>query len=160
MKNKINKALDEFYQKIIKEIKKDKERNICEEINLFNKNYPPKNEEELNKLIEELLKLYNNINNKKDIIINEKGNEKGFNYYEGKIQSKFISLENYLKRILTFEDENNSEWSTKTYSSYGFYYKLEDNNSMATKIAEDGIITICRGKMPLKKIININWNIP
>ena len=56
-----------------------------------------------------------------------------------------------MKRILTFEDENNSEWSTKTYSSYGFYYKLEDNNSMATKIAEDGIITICRGKMPLKK---------
>ena len=74
MKNKINKALDEFYQKIIKEIKKDKERNICEEINLFNKNYPPKNEEELNKLIEGLLQLYNNINNKNDIIINEKGN--------------------------------------------------------------------------------------
>ena len=148
MKDTINKILDEFYQKILKEIKKDKNLDICEEINLINKNYPPKNEEQLNILIEELLKLYNNENS--NIINNNILNEKEFSYYEDEIRLKFISLESYLKQFLIFEDEKISEWSTKTYGNYGFYYKLEDNNSKVTKISNDGTITICRGKFPLK----------
>ena len=61
-----------------------------------------------------------------------------------------ISLESYLKQFLIFEDDKISEWSTKTYGNYGFYYKLEDNNSKVTKISNDGTITIWRGKFPLK----------
>ena len=91
----------------------------------INEIYPPKNGEQLNKLISQLLNLYNNSNNNNDKILNEKG----FHKYEDIIQMKLISLESYLKEFLKFEfeEEINFEWSTKTYKSYGFFYRLEDN---------------------------------
>ena len=43
------------------------------------------------------------------------------------------------------------EWSTVTYPDYGFYYKLEENNTKVTKISNNGTITICRAKNNLEK---------
>ena len=45
---------------------------------------------------------------------------------------------------------NNFKWSTKTYSSYDFYYRLEEDNAKATKISNEGTITICRTTEPLE----------
>ena len=147
MKNTISKYLDQFYHNTLEEVKKDK--SIYGEINLINQIYPPKNSDQLNKIISELLNLYNNPNNHKETILDEKG----FSKYEDLIQKKFISLESYIKEFIKFkiEEEINFEWSTKTYNNYGFYYNLEDDNTRVRKISNGGTISVCRGKLPLKK---------
>ena len=45
--------------------------------------------------------------------------------------------------------EYDFQWSSRT-SIYGFYYKLEEDNTRATKVSEGGIMTICKGTKPLE----------
>ena len=124
-------------------------------MDIIKNNYPPKNKEELNKLIESLIKLYknqnnqnnaNNANNQEDKLLNKNM----ISYYDKKLKEKMEYLENYLSELKKFIIEK-FEWSTRTYGRYAFYYKLEENNSKATKIDGEGTITICRGTKPLQK---------
>ena len=150
IKNKINRDLDQLYNNILKEIKNANNKiNNLEEMNIIKNNYPPKNKEELNKLIDGLIKLYNNKNNinyQEDKLLIEKK----FNDYESIFQEKMKSLENFISNFTKIKLEQ-FEWSTITYGSYGFYYKLEENNSKVTKVSNGGTISICRGIKPLQK---------
>ena len=150
IKHKINRDLDQFYNNILKEIKNVNNKLYdFEEMNIIKNNYPPKNKEELNKLMDVLIKLYNNKNNinyQEDKLLIEKK----FNGIECIFQEKMKSLENYITNLTKIKLEQ-FEWSAVTYGSYGFYYNLEENNSKATKISDGGTISICRGKKPLQK---------
>ena len=148
LKNKINNDLDLFYKNILQELKKTKLDNYEEMKNIRN-NYPPNNKEQLNKIIEELLKLYNNTNsdnNKNKLML-----EKKIKLYNDKLNEKFDSLKKYLDHFIKYPFNIKFEWSTKTYGSYGFYYILEEDNTKVTKISEGGTVTICRGTNPLEE---------
>jgi len=150
IKNKINEHLEKLYKSILDEIKiKVNNINNCEKINEIKNNYPPKSKEELNKIIEVLLKLYNNkenINYQKDNLLIENI----FSDYNAIFQEKMENLENIISKLTKFKLDH-FEWSIHTYGNYGFYYKLDENNSKVTKISDGGTITICRGIIPLHK---------
>lgn len=148
IKNKINKELDQFYNDFLKEINnKNDIVDISEEMNKIKNNYPPKNKEELNKLIDSLVKLYNNKknNNQED----KSTIKKNLNDYESLYQEKLDFLDNFISQLSNLEIEK-YEWSTITYGK-GFFYKLEEGNTKATKISGGGDISVCRGMKPLQQ---------
>ena len=140
LKNDINKDLDLLYENAVEELKKKTKLGNYEEISNIQKNFPPNNKEQLNILIEKLLILYNKDNetNKKELIENYLKN------YDRKLNEKVESLKQLINNYIKNFNECNFRWSTKTYSSYGFYYKLEEDNTKATKISDGGTITVCR----------------
>ena len=152
IKDKVNYILEQFYESILNLINKNKFIKSYYAIELIKNNYPPKNNEQLNKLIQNLLRLYitkdnscEENNNKKLLII------KQFNNYEELVQTKINSLLYNLNTFLDFKDDNIYQWSTHTYAGYDFFYKLEEDNTKATKIKKGGKITVCRGIKPLEK---------
>ena len=164
IKNKLNEGVEKFHKEILDDFKKVKNKlNISEDIdmNMIINNYPPKNKEELNELITAFLKLYNNKNNKDNKSYGNNSNninnqnkklliENAANYYDKILQNTKKDLEKYISELKLFKILK-FEWSTKTYGKYDFYYKLEENNSKATKISGEGTNTICRGTKPLQK---------
>lgn len=168
IKIKLNESVEKLYKVILEDFKKATNiKNNSEDVNvdmdIIINNYPPKNKEELNKLVGELIKLYNNKNNTNNEDNINKPTPNNINnqedklwidnlikYYDKVLQAKKKDLENYISEIKLFKIEK-FEWSTQTYGKYGFYYKLEENNSKATKTSGEGFITICRGNKPLQK---------
>ena len=156
IKIKLNESVEKLYKVILEDFKKaTNTKNNSEDVNvdmdIIINNYPPKSKEELNKLVGELIKLYNtegNINMPKPNNINNE--EDKLLIQNLIIQAKKKDLENYISELKLFKIEK-FEWSTQTYGKYGFYYKLEENNSKATKTSGEGFITICRGNKPLQK---------
>ena len=96
-----------------------------------------------------LLKLYNDKDNNKNKE-KEKIIEK-YKDYEELLQINLNSLENYLSKLLILKSDNPFQWSTNTYSSYGFYYQLQEDNTKAIKISDGGTITVCRTINSLEK---------
>ena len=168
IKSKLNEGVEKLYKVILEDFKKAKNKinnsedaDVDVDMDIIINNYPPKNKEELNKLVEELLKLYNNKNNaNNEGNINKTNNRNSqekkllignlINYYDNILEEKKKDLENYISELKLFKIEK-FEYSTKTYGKYGFYYKLEENNTKATKTSKEGVITICRGTKPLQK---------
>ena len=155
LKAKINNILDRFQNNIMENIEKMNKLGNFNEINIIKNNYPPQNNEQLNNLMKELLKIHNNKNNNeinKDIIKDKYDN------FEKKLQKKIESIENYFNDLLNFKlRDKEFEWSTKTYSDYKYYYKyykyyykLEDENKKIIKIDANGTITICKTIQSLK----------
>ena len=144
LKDKINNYIEDYYTNFLKKI-----NQICiiNEIDNIQKKYPPKNKEDLNKLGKELLDLYNNKNNNN----NSEIKLPNLKIYEKLVIDEIKNCENYLIKFKESPiDLEEFKWSTKTYGEYGFYYKLEENNTKVTKISEKGTITICRTISPLK----------
>lgn len=148
IKNKLNDVLENFYKNFMEEVKKNNPVNYCDEITLIKNNYPPNNKEQLNILIEQLLKLYNKSknNNKEEI----KPSSRNFEHYDLILRDKLNSIENYFNLFMNPESIEKFEWSTKTYRKYGFYYNLEENNTKVTKNIYGGTMTICQGLNPLE----------
>ncbi len=121
------------------------------EINIILNNYPPKNNEELSKVKEGLITLYNKKNNN-----NDNKNNKINNYceiYQKVLINELKDCENYFikfkyNNVLNFKAK--FEWSSNSYSQYGFCYKLEENNSKITKILDTNI-TLCKASKELEK---------
>ncbi len=111
-----------------------------------------KNKEQLFKLKNELLNLYEN-KDKKENEIKKEQILNNYKKYEKCLINGLNNLENYLIKLKEnpISSEDNFEWSTVTYSKYDFYYKLEQNNTKVTKISNDGTMTICRGIKNLEK---------
>ena len=175
IKNKINEGLEKLYNEILEDFKQTKNIKInnSEYMDIVKNNYPPKNKEELNKLIEALIRLYNNKNNEnnenktnntsntntpsdRSNTNNTNCQEDKFllgnkiNYYDKMLKEKKENLENIVSEFKKYKLEK-FEWTTKTYGNRDFFYKLEENNSKATKISGEGIFSICRSDKPLKK---------
>jgi hypothetical protein len=148
LKAKINNILDRFQNNIMENIEKMNKLGNFNEINIIKNNYPPQNNEQLNNLMKELLKIHNNKNNNeinKDII------KAKYDNFEKKLQKKIESIENYFNDLLNFKlGDEEFEWSTKTYGDYKYYYKLEDENRKIIKIDANGTITICKTIQSLK----------
>lgn len=154
IKNKINNILESFYEINLRKINNNKFIAPEPIINEIKKNYPPTSKNQLNQLLAMLLKLYNSNNNKeKENKIYESKIEEIFKNYEEQIQVKINSLEKYLNEFIDNDSDINNrfQWSTKTYGIYGFYYKLEEDNTKAIKILKGGTMTICRAKNHLEK---------
>ena len=149
-KKNINKYIDEYYNKCLNKIEKNTEINKENEINMIQDNFPPKNNDQLLKLKEGLLLLYKN--HKEN---NQKKNEYNNNHESYKIII-LDELKNCEKSFINFKNnslidlETKFEWSTDYYTIDGFCYKLEENNSKATKILIS-TITICKAAKPLEK---------
>lgn len=149
IKIKVNKILDQFYEDVLKDINNNKILKPYNELELIKNDYPPRNIEQLNKLIEILLIIYNTkentYNNEKKIKF-----QQSLHIYEEIIKEKLNFLENSLNN-LNFKYDHLSTWSTVTYDSHDFYYKLEENCTKVIKNSKGGTITICRGEKNLEK---------
>lgn len=70
------------------------------------------------------------------------------------IQVQFQNFSNFLtsdffpvpNELLVPNEDQNFEWSQKTYSGYGFYYSLDQTKRIAVKSKGDGTMTILRAK--------------
>ena len=151
-KIKMNKYIEEYYNNFLKIFNEKLKFNKGNSISNILENFPPKNKEQIFKLKDELLNLYENKDkkeneNKKEQILNN------YKIYEKCLINGLNNLENYIIKLKEnpISREDNFEWSTVTYSKYDFYYKLEQNNTKVTKISNDGTMTICRGIKNLEK---------
>jgi hypothetical protein len=151
-KNKMNQYIEEYYNNFLKIFNDNFNLNDGNSINIILENYPPKNKEQLFKLKNELLNLYEN-KDKKENEIKKEQILNNYKKYEKCLINGLNNLENYLIKLKEnpISREDNFEWSTVTYSNYDFYYKLEQNNTKITKISNDGTMTICRGIKYLEK---------
>ena len=148
MKIKISNMLEDFYQNFIKKVKNENNMKEDEGLKIIKENYPPKNKEQLIMITEELLNIYNNVNEKKEEVIKGK---KYFDDYKNLINEKMDSFVNYLKKFSDLDNKQRFEWTKTTYGSYEFYYQLEEDNTKVAKILKGGTITICRGNIVLEK---------
>ena len=97
MKIKINNILENFYKNYIEKIKKENNINEYKGLNIIKDNYPPNNKEQLSKMVEELLNIYNNINNKEEE--KDKDEKSYFNNYNDVIDKKLIQQKNIYKNF-------------------------------------------------------------
>ena len=114
IKSKLNEGVEKLYKVILEDFKKAKNKinnsedaDVDVDMDIIINNYPPKNKEELNKLVEELIKLYNNKNNaNNEGNINKTNNrnsqekklliENLIKYYDKILEEKKKDLENYI----------------------------------------------------------------
>lgn len=94
----------------------------------------------------------------KNYLSTKKLEEKIKNYSESQLKSlqeflnqKFFNSTNDLLSEFSIDKYNKFEWDTKTYSSYGFYYALDNNRMKATKSSETGTMTVVQSKEKIEK---------
>ena len=150
----INNQIENYYINVLKSLEEKTKLKKENQIKIIIDSYPPKNQEDFYKIENELLNL---CKNKNDSV--QKGKEnllEIFKSFENNLTNqleitKSLILLNLKDLNLNNSEEEDFEWLKTTYNLYDFYYKLEENNSKATKISGDGTITVCRGNNPLKK---------
>ncbi len=125
-KNKMNQYIEEYYNNFLKIFNDNFNLNDGNSINIILENYPPKNKEQLFKLKNELLNLYEN-KDKKENEIKKEQILNNYKKYEKCLINGLNNLENYIIKLKEnpISREDNFEWSTVTYSNYVFIINLK-----------------------------------
>lgn len=169
---KINLFFDDLKNKFTSLIVDKNKNDDFDKLEEFiSSNAAPASQIEIEKLSKICYDLYKkginidlNINNKliNKKIIEEMKNDFSSKKYDERIknivENDFKSLDEYLKQkflnlqnnILTEYNNNEFEWSEKTYSNYQFYYILDEERIKAEKNQAQGKMTIIRSKQKLE----------